>query len=134
MAGMDNALGVSQQVLAIRAQRMNLLASNIANTDTPNYKARDIDFKQAMESAKSEQGMRTAQLSISNQRHIDASSSYLEDQVKYRVPSQLNLNGNTVESHREHAEFMDNAMKYQASLDLLNSRIKGLMNAIKGGQ
>lgn len=135
MAGIDSALGVSQQVLAIRAERMKLLASNIANTDTPNYKARDIDFRAAMDSALEERGMRqTTHLKISDDQHIDASSSLLENQVKYRVPSQLNLNGNTVESHREHAEFMDNAMKYQASLNLLDSRIKGLMSAIKGGQ
>jgi len=132
MAAFDNALGVSPQVLTIRAQRMNLLAANIANADTPNYKARDLDFRAALESVQAEQG--AGRLETTNRQHFGFDNAGAELQTKYRVPNQLSLDGNTVDPHREHAEFMDNAMKYQASLNLLNSRIKGLMNAIKGGQ
>lgn len=137
MASIDSALGISPQVLALRAQRMNLLASNIANADTPNYKARDIDFRSAMADAQQEQSMgaRVDVLARTNAKHIDASSELgVDAHVQYRTPSQLTLNGNTVESHREHAAFMENATMYQASLNLLDSRIKGLMGAIKGGQ
>lgn len=132
MAGIDNALGISPQVLALRSQRMNLLSANIANAETPNYKAQDIDFRAALAQANSAQD--ATRLRATQANHI----SGFEDQmgvdadIKYRQPSTLSANGNTVESHREHAEFMDNALKYQASLNLLDSRIKGLRAAIKG--
>ena len=135
MAGIDNALGVSPQVLAIRTQRMNLLSSNMANADTPNYKARDIDFKSVMESVSSERSGSAATLVATNERHFThGAEGSLETHLKYRVPGQWSLDGNTVEGHREHAVFMENATMYQASLSLLDSRIKGLINAIRGGQ
>ena len=118
MAGIDNALGISPQVLALRSQRMNLLSANIANAETPNYKAQDVDFRAALAQANHMSG-------FEDRMGVDAD-------IKYRQPSTLSANGNTVESHREHAEFMDNALKYQASLNLLDSRIKGLRAAIKG--
>jgi len=132
MAGIDNALGISPQVLALRSQRMNLLSANIANAETPNYKAQDIDFRAALAQANSAQD--ATRLRATQANHM----SGFEDQmgvnadIKYRQPSTLSANGNTVESHQEHAEFMDNALKYQASLNLLDSRIKGLRAAIKG--
>ena len=132
MSAIDNAFGLSPQVLAIRAERMNLLAANIANADTPQYKARDIDFRAALDSARAERT--TTSLITDQPGHIDASDTFSGDHVMYRVPSQLSLDGNTVEPHQEHTAFMDNAMRYQASLNLLDSRIKGLMSAIKGGQ
>lgn len=133
MAGIDNALGISPQVLALRTQRMNLLTANIANADTPNYKARDIDFRQAMADAQQaqDQQLRTTR---SHEQHFALDTEPGQPDVMYRVPSQLSPNGNTVEQQREHAEFMDNAIRYQVSLQLLDSRIKGLRNAIKGGQ
>ena len=130
MAGFDSALGISPQVLALRSQRMNLLSANIANVDTPNYKARDIDFRAALNAASDQQ----TQQSVRHERHIAFDSAGNQPEVLYRQPSQLNLNGNTVEAHREHTEFMDNAIRYQVSLQLLDSRIKGLRAAIKGGQ
>ena len=130
MAGFDSALGISPQVLALRSQRMNLLSANIANVDTPNYKARDIDFRASLNAASDQQ----TQQSVRHERHIAFDSAGNQPEVLYRQPSQLNLNGNTVEAHREHTEFMDNAIRYQVSLQLLDSRIKGLRAAIKGGQ
>jgi len=135
MAGIDNALGISQQVLAIRTQRMNLLAANIANADTPNYKARDIDFQSALASAQSERSSNGTRMSATNPDHFALTDAMgTAAHVQYRSADSLSLNGNTVEPHREHAQFMENAMKYQVSLNLLDSRIKGLMGAIKGGQ
>ncbi|MEM1187716.1 MAG: flagellar basal body rod protein FlgB [Pseudomonadota bacterium] len=125
----DSALGISPQVLALRAQRTEILSANIANTDTPGYKARDIDFAQAMREASGQQsGLRRT-----HERHLGAGTAGAAgDALKYRVPSQPSLDGNTVESRREHAEFMDNAVRYQASVNLLDSRIRGLRTAIRG--
>ena len=132
MAGFDNALGISPQVLALRSQRMNLLSANIANAETPNYKARDIDFRAALTQASSSQ--EGAQLRATQANHMTGFENQMSvnAEIKYRQPSSVQENGNSVESHREHAEFMDNAHKYQASLNLLDSRIKGLRAAIKG--
>ncbi|MEO1079329.1 MAG: flagellar basal body rod protein FlgB [Pseudomonadota bacterium] len=128
----DSALGVSPQVLALRAQRTEILSANIANTDTPGYKARDIDFAQAMREAAGEQsGLRRT-----HERHLGAGAAGAAgaagDALKYRIPSQPSMDGNTVESRREHAEFMDNAVRYQASVNFLDSRIRGLRTAIRG--
>lgn len=131
--GIDKALGISPQVLALRTQRMNLLTANIANADTPNYKARDIDFREALAKARADQDpLRMS--GQTNERHFAFDDGPGQPDVMYRVPNQLNANGNTVEQHQEHSEFMDNALRYQVSLQLLDSRIKGLRNAIKGGQ
>lgn len=129
MDAIGNAMGVSPQVLDLRAQRMELLAANIANADTPGYKARDIDFAAAMSAAGDAQGalMRT------HERHLPAGGTVNSGgDVLYRVPGQPAMDGNTVESQREHAEFMDNAMRYQASLTLLEGRINSLRTAIRG--
>ena len=128
MAGIDSALGISPQVLMLRSQRMNLLAANIANADTPNYKAQDIDFRSALTAATEQR----QQVSTSHERHIPLGGDLNSPEVLYRRPTQLALNGNTVEPHKEHTEFMDNAIRYQASLQMLDSRIKGLRAAIKG--
>lgn len=132
MAGFETALGISPQVLALRAQRMNLLSANIANAETPHYKARDIDFRSALSAASSAQ--EATRLEATQAGHIRGFEDDLgvAANVQYRQPQSLSANGNTVESHREHAEFMDNALRYQASLNLLDSRIKGLRAAIKG--
>lgn len=132
MAGFETALGISPQVLALRSQRMNLLSANIANAETPNYKARDIDFRAALSEANSAQ--EATRLKATQVGHMSGFDNDLgvAANVQYRQPTSLNVNGNTVESHREHAEFMDNALRYQASLNLLDSRIKGLRAAIKG--
>jgi flagellar basal-body rod protein FlgB len=121
-------LGISAQALALRGKRMELLTANIANANTPGYKARDIDFAAAMRSAEGEQ----AGLRVTNARHMGGSGGADSVEAMYRVPSQPSLDGNTVESQREHAAFMDNAMRYQASLNFLDSRIRSLKTAISG--
>ncbi|MDP5054704.1 MAG: flagellar basal body rod protein FlgB [Congregibacter sp.] len=128
MAGLDSALGISPQVLALRAQKTELLSANIANSDTPGFKARDIDFAAAMQSAQGQQEGMTR----THAAHMSAAGAPGSVEPMYRVPSQPSLDGNTVESQREHAEFMDNAIRYQASLNLLDGRINSLRTAIRG--
>jgi len=125
----DSALGVSPQVLELRARRMELLSANIANADTPGFKARDIDFAAAMEAAGGEQRA----LAQTHERHIGSGAAGgIGSEPLYRVPSQPSLDGNTVETQREHAAFMDNAIRYQASLQFLDGRISSLRTAIRG--
>ena len=132
MSMIDSVFGVHEKALGMRNERMTVLAKNIANAETPNYKARDIDFRAALTQASSSQ--EGAQLRATQANHMTGFENQMgvETDIKFRQPSSLQENGNTVETHREHAEFMDNALKYQASLNLLDSRIKGLRAAIKG--
>lgn len=130
MAGMlDQALGVYPKTLALRAQRMELLAANLANADTPNYKAKDINFKEALSRA-----AETNSLSLGGEhsKHIRLSTEVGSATTIYRDPVQSSLDGNTVETQIEQAAFMDNAMRYQATLTFLSGRIKGLLTAIRG--
>ena len=128
MAGLDSALGISPQVLALRAQKTELLSANIANSDTPGFKARDIDFAAAMRHA----GGQQEGMARTHAAHMSAAGDPGSAEPMYRVPSQPSLDGNTVESQREHAAFMDNAIRYQASLNLLDGRINSLRTAIRG--
>ena len=132
MSMIDSVFGVHEKALGMRNERLTVLAKNIANAETPNYKARDIDFRAALTQASSSQ--EGAQLRATQANHMTGFENQMgvETDIKFRQPSSLQENGNTVETHREHAEFMDNALKYQASLNLLDSRIKGLRAAIKG--
>lgn len=129
MGPIDSALGISPQVLALRARRVEVLSANIANADTPGYKARDIDFNAALREAAGQQGG----LRRTHDRHLGgAAAGAAAGDLKYRVPAQPSLDGNTVETQVEHAEFMDNAVRYQASLNFLDGRIASLRLAIRG--
>ena len=133
MPSIGSALGLSPQVMALRARRMELLAANIANADTPGYKARDIDFAAALRQARGQ--ARVVDLRLTHPRHLAPGARAVpgvDAPILYRVPSQPSMDGNTVESHREHAAFMDNAVRYQASLNFLDGRIRGLRTAIRG--
>ena len=128
MTAIDKALGISPQVLALRAQRMNLLSSNIANADTAGYKARDIDFATALSQAEQSQG----RVERTHAAHIALSGSAEQPDALYRLPAEVAPDGNSVDPAMEHKAFMENALRYQASLQLLDSRIKGIKNAIRG--
>ena len=125
----DKALGIHAEALQLRAKRLELLASNVANSDTPNYKARDIDFRAALSHAGQSQGVGMARTHPS---HMAAGGAAGAAEVQYRVPSQPSLDGNTVDPQLEQAAFVENAVQYQASLDFLNARFRGLRNALKG--
>ncbi|HBO14516.1 MAG TPA: flagellar basal body rod protein FlgB [Halieaceae bacterium] len=136
MAFADRVMGVSPQALHLRAQRLELIAGNLANADTPGYKARDIDFRQAMAAAGGAPG--SGELRRTHARHLTAaglaSGGNAAADVRFRLPSQPSMDGNTVETQREQAAFMDNAVRYQASLTLLDGRIKSAISALRGGQ
>ncbi|MEH6616202.1 MAG: flagellar basal body rod protein FlgB [Porticoccus sp.] len=122
----DRLFGVSPQVLSVRSQRTELIAANLANADTPGYKARDVDFGDALAMARGERrGLQHAHGS-----HIAIGGE--SQAVRYRIPSQPSMDGNTVETDREHSEFMENAIRYQASLNFLDGRIKSTLLALRG--
>ncbi|MES2823668.1 MAG: flagellar basal body rod protein FlgB [Pseudomonadota bacterium] len=127
----ESALGIHESALRVRGQRAAVLASNLANVDTPNYKSRDLDFKQMLNQKTSEATYFGAQ--TTNARHISASAIFSEDaDVLYRTPQQPSIDGNTVEDQIEHAEYMKNALAFQASFQFLNSKFQGLRTAIRG--
>ena len=130
----DSALGIHQQALALRSQRTEILASNIANADTPGYKARDIDFKTALASAatKSIDSHSTNSLTRTNSKHIAINTADNNAEVLYRVPNQSSLDGNTVDGLVEKSAFAENALRYQASITFLDGKFKGMMAALKG--
>lgn len=125
----DSVLGIHDEALSMRARRAELLASNIANADTPGYKARDIDFSSALADAQSRQSQ---SLNTTHARHIPTNSSVESMQTLYRIPNQSSLDGNSVDAAVEKSAFAENALHYQASLTFLDSKFKGIMAALKG--
>lgn len=132
-------VGVHEQALALRDRRNQVLATNIANADTPGYQARDIDFRTAMAKAASgsasQEGLSTTSpLHMAGPSSADASATggLAGGDLKYRVPNQPSLDGNTVESQVEQAQFADNALRYQATLTFLGGEFSSLKLAING--
>lgn len=111
----DRQFGIHATALQLRSQRLDIIASNIANAATPGYKARDLDFGAALTAA-------------GNTQTVAAPA------LRYRVPVQASLDGNTVELSTEQTAFAENAIQYRASLSFLSGRIQTLMSAIKGGE
>jgi len=128
---LDDYLRFNETALSLRSQRQELLASNIANADTPNYKARDIDFSNALRSALAT----TAQSHIAN-APVAADGKALPDgtPVLYRTVSQGAVDGNTVDMDTERTQFADNALRYEAGITMINHQIRNLLAAIQGGQ
>lgn len=127
----DRALGIHEQALQVRTHRAQVLANNLANVDTPGYKARDIDFKGILQ-GQSELNLNQSHMRTTSDKHISGQSLTSDANVLYRTPSQMSIDGNTVEEQVEHAAFMENNMAFQASFTFLNSKFTGLMTAIKG--
>ena len=124
-----------QRSLNLRAAKAEVIASNIANADTPGYKAVDFDFGKALKSQTAAQQASAMGLARTDGRHMAANASVpQEGGLQYRSAVQRSLDGNTVDMDVERAAFTDNALKYQSTLTFLNKRISGLMEAIKGGQ
>ena len=130
----DSALGIHPQALTLRSQRAEVLAANLANADTPNYKARDIDFKSVLGSVQNGASSTGAALPLAadNAAHIQPLASQSQAELLYRNPSQPSVDGNTVDSQVEYTEFARNALQYQASLTFLGGNIKTLLTAIRG--
>ena len=125
----SNALGIHEQALQLRDQRSQLLASNIANSDTPGYKARDIDFREVLRDASERQSL---SLHASHARHIGFNDGGPQAEAQYRVPLQPSVDGNTVDEQIENAAFARNALEHQASFQFLNGKFTGLMKALRG--
>jgi flagellar basal-body rod protein FlgB len=127
----ERAFSIHDDALLLRGQRTSILASNIANADTPNYKARDIDFGAMLRSV-SQQQVGRVEMSSTHRDHIAPQASTMQPGLMYRNPLHPSLDGNTVDSHVEQAEFSENAMMFQTSFSFLNSKVTGLMKALKG--
>jgi len=110
----DRQLGLHADALRLRSQRLDIIASNIANAATPGFKARDLDFRSALDAA--------------------ARGLGCEDALRYRVPLQVSLDGNTVELATEQTAFTENALEYRATLSFLSGRIETMMAALKNGE
>lgn len=122
----ERALSVHAQTLELRSRRAEILAANLANADTPNYQARDLDFAATLAQAQGGAGP----LQATQAFHLQPAGR--NGELLYRIPTQMSLDGNTVEPEQEKAAFADNALRYQASLRFMSSRIQGLLTAIKG--
>jgi flagellar basal-body rod protein FlgB len=133
---LDQYVSVHATALDVRSRRGELIANNLANADTPGYQARDIDFRQAMARAAGEQTASGVHLSTTNAGHIGGGTSANatgNPDLKYRTPLAPALDGNTVDTQVEQANFAENAVRYQATLTFLSSKFRGLLTAITGG-
>jgi flagellar basal-body rod protein FlgB len=133
----DNHLRFNELALSLRSQRQQVLASNIANADTPNYKARDIDFASAMQGALARTQPPAGVLKQTDPQHMKGGApggETLPDgtPLLYRNPPQAAADGNTVDMDIERTQFADNALRYEAAVTMINSQIKGLLTAIQG--
>ncbi|XQW85799.1 flagellar basal body rod protein FlgB [Thalassotalea piscium] len=127
----DKAFGIHPDSLKLRAKNAEVIASNIANADTPGYKAKGMDFKTALAQAASKH---QSGMSRTHEKHFDVRTE-MNNSVDYRVPNQPDTgDGNTVDVQVERNLYLENSMHYQASLQFLNGKIKGLRKAITGGQ
>ena len=127
---LDNLMGFHHKALQIRTGRMEVLAGNLANANTPGYKARDIDFQKAMKTAQPSSGHN---LTRTHDNHIKGSMQG-SGELQFRIPSQPDTgDGNTVDVQVERNTFLDNGLRYQAGMEFLNGKISGMKKAIKGG-
>jgi flagellar basal-body rod protein FlgB len=126
----DGYLGINQPALRLQAYRAQVLASNLANADTPNYKARDIDFRAALASANSAQPGHIT-MAATEPGHIEPQMQNGGYDLMYRQPYQPSLDGNTVEGQVEMAAYSDNAMRYLATLRILSTKLNELRSAFR---
>lgn len=122
---MATIFGIHEKALLVHELRAELLATNIANVDTPNYKAKDIDFATLLKNQ-----LDTGQENTSDQ----ANPASLQDAILYRTPMQVSIDGNTVDEQVEQAKYSENAMHYLASLNFINSKVSNILLALKGDQ
>jgi flagellar basal-body rod protein FlgB len=126
----ENVFGIHEQALLLHGQRLGVLANNLANADTPGYKARDIDFSAVLSQT---QGDTELPLQVTHAAHITFNDDEpASGELKYRNPYQASLDGNTVEMPVEQAAFSENNVRFQASLNFINSQISDMQLAIAG--
>ena len=124
-AQFGSILGKQAQGLYFHAQRAELLAANIANAETPGYRARDVDFRTAL------RAVGVGALAQSHDQHLP-SNSHFNTSTFYRQPAQSSINGNTVDMPVEQTAYAENALRYQVNLRFLDGKIKSLMLALRG--
>jgi flagellar basal-body rod protein FlgB len=122
----DKALGVHAQALGLRSKRIEVLARNIANADTPHFKAKDIDFRSVLKQTKE------SALNTTSNLHMAMPMEESPGGEKFRVPFNASFDGNTVEMNVEQAKFGQVAADYQATLNILESRVSGIRRALRG--
>lgn len=128
----DKHFGVYQHALQLRSERANVLANNIANADTPGYKAVDLDFQQVL-SMRMGEDSELVGMNTSGSNHISTvPQAGTMTGLKFRNPTQPSIDGNTVDTQVEKTEFVQNTMEYQAAFEFLNGKVRSLMSAIKG--
>ena len=128
---LTDSLNFQAQALSLRSERQRLLASNIANADTPGYQARDIDFSRALREATSDLAV-TPALNTTQSGHMSPPAGALADSQKlFSQPAQTNLDSNTVDMDRERANFVDNTVKYEATLRFINGAVRTTLDAMK---
>ena len=132
MNRLTDGLNFDAQALVLRSERQRLIASNIANTDTPGYVARDFNFAQALREATSEVGRAGVRQTKAADYSSEATTARVERNLLYAMPSQTNLDRNTVDMDRERATFAENTIKYESTLRFINGQVKTMMDAIKG--
>mgnify|MGYP002655119081 FL=1 len=120
------AFGIHERALGVRSQRLEVLSRNIANADTPNYKAEELDFKAMLKETSREY------LTATNAKHYAAIEEQPDNGKRFRVPFNSSFDGNTVEINVEQAQFGQAAAEYQTTLNFLENRISGIRKALKG--
>ena len=131
MASLEQHISVLSRAMDLRTQRHQVLASNIANADTPNYKARDFSFEAAMQNAiagRAEAGGVDMARTVAG--HLSGSGVGGQAALKFRTESQSAVDGNTVDMDVERAQITDNALQYQILTQLINEKFKGMRNAL----
>lgn len=131
MSFVDTLFGVTPELLSHRAKRLEMISSNLANADTPGYKAADLDFESIY--AQQSKGLT---LKTTDTDHLNLSGSSVKNtdelQTLYRTPHQYRLDGNTVETDVERMEFMDNAIRYQAGVTFLGNKASSIISTLRG--
>jgi len=128
---LDKVFGIHAQAAQLRSYRGEVLANNIANAETPGYKARDIDFNALLRQINVASKQPDVNMTGRSQNVLPAKTQF-NNELLYRIPTQPSLDSNTVDVDREKAEFSKNAMAYQVSMSFLSGKIKGLLSAIRG--
>lgn len=130
---LDDAMRFNEMALGLRAQRQQLLASNIANADTPNYKARDIDFNKALQSALSDSKQGAGNLTKTAAAHLNGTTAGIAGApLLYRTTAQGNVDGNTVDMDVARNQFADNSLRYEAGVTVVSMQIRNMLAVIQG--
>ena len=128
----DTTFGIHTQALELWQRRSEVLANNLANADTPGFKARDVDFRAALSAASGNAGAPVT-MQATAPGHITTANAG-DAALAWRVPTQPSMDGNTVDEQVEQAAFAANGVHYQASLSFITAQIRMLRTAISGGQ